>query len=329
MVPHHPQLNPGADFSELTPEVILSEVETAWQVPLSGVILPLPSYINRVYELETRSRERIIVKFYRPGRWSRLAILEEHLFTLDCAAADLPVVPPLRFPDGGTLKSTANGIHFAIFPKRRGRAFEINSDHDFIRLGTLLARLHLVGSSRPARFRPILTPEHSTLPQIQHLLSGNFIGPALFHDAQSIFSELGAAIREHFHPDEIIRIHGDCHCGNVLNHPDSGLMLIDFDDMASGPPIQDWWLLLPGHAPDCQRELDLILQGYTTLRDFNPRQFDQIEVLRAMRYFYFLDWCARQKNDFNFSDRYPEWGSDPFWRRELSSLRTQLTFFSP
>ena len=127
-----------------------------------------------------------------------------------------------------------------------------------------------------------------------------------------------------FRDGERIRLHGDCHKGNVLERPGEGLMLIDFDDMLTGPPVQDLWLMLPGPAEECTRELDLLLRGYESLREFDRRSLDQIELLRAMRMIYFLDWCARQRNDRNFRERHPEWGSDSFWRGEIATLAGQL-----
>ena len=127
-----------------------------------------------------------------------------------------------------------------------------------------------------------------------------------------------------FRPGERIRLHGDCHKGNVLERPGEGLMLIDFDDMLTGPPVQDLWLLLPGPVEECTRELELLLRGYESLREFDRSSLDQIELLRAMRMIYFLDWCARQRHDRNFRERHPEWGSDSFWRGEIASLAGQL-----
>lgn len=311
-------------FETLTPEIALDAVEGAIGRPLSQLLVPLPSYINRVYELQLAGGERLIAKFYRPGRWSRAAILEEHLFILDCAAMEIPVASPLRFPGGGTLQKTENGTLFALFHKRAGRAFELNEDEDYIRLGTLLARLHLAGERRPARFRATMSPGGASWPQIERLLESGCFGPAVRRDAETLLTALGEAIEDGFAPDELIRIHGDCHGNNVLNHPDAGLMLIDFDDMAIGPPIQDWWLLLPDVAAKTKHELALMYEGYTALRDFDTRQFGQIEILRAMRFVYYLDWCARQRGDYNFAERNPDWGSDAFWRRELAWCRGQI-----
>lgn len=227
------------NFDDLTPDRILNCAEEYLQEPFANVVLPLPSYINRVYELETAAGERLIFKFYRPGRWSRGALLEEHLFLLDCRGDDIPVVPPLRFSGGGTLRATEDGIFFAAFEKRWGRALELNSEADWRRLGTLMARLHLTGERRPSRFRLHLDPRDTTAAELDHLLSCGVIGPAVFREFEAAVTQLERTLCTHWAPCESIRLHGDAHCGNILSRPDEGLMLIDFDDMLTGPAVQD------------------------------------------------------------------------------------------
>jgi Ser/Thr protein kinase RdoA (MazF antagonist) len=312
------------NFDDLTPERILAAAETALDQPFHNVVLPLPSYINRVYELESAAGERLIFKFYRPRRWSRSALLEEHLFLLDCAAEEIPVAPPLRFPGGGTLRETDDGIHFAAFVKRGGRPLEINDDEAWRRLGALLGRLHTVGERRAARFRLRLDPETTTGRELDHLLDSGLVGSAVRREFERAANDLYELIADRFEPADEIRLHGDCHAGNILNRLDEGLLLIDFDDMMSGPAAQDIWLLLPGYAGECRRELDLLLRAYRRFRDFPERETGRLELLRGMRMIYFLDWCARQSEDFNFADRYPEWGTDNFWRRETAALRGQF-----
>ncbi len=315
----------SADFEELTPDVILNSAEESLQIPFSSIIIPLPSYINRVYKLTDRQGRPFIFKFYRPGRWSRGALLEEHLFLIDCRRDEIPVVPPVRFPGGGTLQSTAGGIFFAAFPKKRGRSLELNTHDDWRRLGTLMARLHLTGEMRPSRFRLHLHPEETAAHEIRHLLSSGTVSPAAFRDLEHTLYEIEKELTKRWTPAESIRIHGDVHGGNIMTRPGEGLLLIDFDDMMSGPAIQDLWLLLPGYAADCRQELQWLLEGYRVLRHIDRRETGRIELLRAMRMIYFLDWCARQSGDCMFAERNPGWGSDAFWRRETQELRHQLS----
>lgn len=311
-------------FDALTPERIFTAAETAMGARFSGVLMPLPSYINRVYEMERADDgSRFVFKFYRPGRWSRAALLEEHLFTLECRAAEIPVIAPLRLGNGSTLAVSAEGVFFAAFPKRWGRAFEAVDDESWVRLGTLLGRLHAVGCRRAARHRVRLEPRCATLDAAARLLAYCTASGSVRRELESVLKTL---LRELFSckwAPEMIRLHGDCHKGNILERPGEGLMLIDFDDMLTGPPVQDLWLLLPGPPDECGRELELLLRGYESIREFDRASLGMIEPLRAMRMIYFLDWCARQKGDFNFHERYPEWGGDGFWRRECASLREQ------
>ncbi|MCP3965256.1 MAG: serine/threonine protein kinase [Lentisphaerae bacterium] len=312
------------NFDNLTPDVLISEVETALNRPMTGLAAPLPSYINRVYELETADRKRVIAKFYRPGRWNRKAVEEEHRFVLDCAADDIPVIAPMELPQGGTLASTEDGILFTIFPKRFGREIEIIDDESWRRLGMVVARMHLAGARSEAPDRTLLDPRATTANQLEHLLEGRYISPMYEQQFERVVRELLEEIDPMFEDIEYIRIHADLHRANILERPDEGLMVIDFDDMMEGPPVQDLWLLLPEHVHKCRRELDLLLDGYTSLRNFEYNTIRLIEPLRAMRIIYFLDWCSTQIDDFRFQHNFPNWGNDAFWRRETADLQHQL-----
>jgi Ser/Thr protein kinase RdoA (MazF antagonist) len=267
--------------------------------------------------------ERLIAKFYRPGRWSREAIEEEHAFTLDCAADEIPVVPPMTLPSGQTLHE-ADGICFAIFPKRMGRQFELHSRTDWLRVGRLLGRLHVAGRKQEAVHRTNLHPEESTAAHVDYLVDHDSVTPthrAAFEEvADTILDEIGGL----FDDVEFCRIHGDCHGGNILTRPGEGLMMIDFDDMMVGPPVQDLWLLLPGPVSECRFEIDLLLRGYEQFGEFDDHSLRLIEPLRAMRMIYYLAWCAHQVDDYKFRHNNPQWGSDAFWQRENSDLATQL-----
>ncbi len=312
------------NFETLTPEVIFAAAESAFACRFSGVLMPLPSYINRVYEMESADRERYIFKFYRPGRWNRSALLEEHLFTLEAHEAEIPVVPPLRLASGTTLGIAEDGTYFAAFPKRWGRGLDPDADAPvWRRMGALIARLHTVGAMRPARHRLRLDPRGNTLPEIAHLLSSGVASDRVLPALTSVLKRLLRILAERFDTSGAIRLHGDCHKGNILERPDEGLMLIDFDDMLSGPPVQDLWLMLPGPADSCPAELEELLAGYESIREFDRASLRQIELLRTMRLIYFLDWCAKQRGDCNFRERWPDWGSDLFWRSEIAVLEEQ------
>ncbi|HQI00515.1 MAG TPA: serine/threonine protein kinase [Deltaproteobacteria bacterium] len=311
------------DYDHLTPETLLDAVENATGIRMTGLTVPLPSYINRVYEIQTRAGERLIAKFYRPGRWSREAILDEHLFLADCAGMEIPVVCPLTLASGSTL-GEADGMYFALFLKKSGREFELGHDEDWRRVGRLVARIHLAGEQRMPHARITLLPTESTRNDLIFLAEGGFVVPEL----RSAFEDLTERIVENiaglFKGTELIRIHGDCHRGNLLDRPGEGLMVIDFDDMMTGPPVQDLWLLLPDHAGRSRREIDLLLEGYEQFREFDYSSIRLIEPLRFMRIIYFLAWVARQAGDYAFRSNHPDWGTETFWQREIADLGHQF-----
>jgi Ser/Thr protein kinase RdoA (MazF antagonist) len=312
----------NTNFESLTPDRILEAVESGIGCELTGLTSPLPSYINRVYELQATTGERMIVKFYRPGRWDRDALQDEHDFVLDCAAEEIPVVAPLQLTGGGTI-GEFDGILYAVFPKKSGREMELHTDEGWRRLGRLVGRIHLAGTRREGTNRLRMHPESTTLPEIQMLLDGRFMpahAAAKFKEVTSRIVDI--AVRE-FEGIELQRIHGDCHRGNILERPGEGLMVIDFDDMVTGPAVQDIWLLLPGHANSTRRETNLILEGYEQFAAFDDRQLRLVEILRAMRIIYFLAWCSTQIDDYKFQANFPDWGSEMFWQREIADLQHQ------
>ncbi|OVE76018.1 stress response serine/threonine protein kinase YihE [bacterium E08(2017)] len=312
-----------ADFDHLVPDVMLDAVEHALDEKMTSLATPLPSYINRVYEVQKMDGERLIAKFYRPDRWSLEAIEEEHEFVADCEKDEIPVIAPMTLPDGSTI-GDADGIYFTIFPKRWGRQLELNSPKDWLRVGRLLGRIHVTGSKKHAEARTDLHPEVSTREHLYHLLDNNFVTPESTAEFEDTAWDLLDHIEPMFDDAEFIRIHGDCHCGNLLTRPGEGIVVIDFDDMMVGPPVHDLWLLLPDHADKCQRELDLLLRGYEMFREFDRASLRLIEPLRAMRIIYYLSWCSRQVDDYKFQRDNPDWGSNQFWQKEIADLRRQL-----
>lgn len=317
----------AADFECLTPDAMLNAVEQALGIRLNGLATPLPSYINRVYDLQARTGERYVAKFYRPGRWTRDALQDELDFVSDCAEDEIPVVPPIPGADGATLHDF-EGIYFAVYPKRLGRQLEINTDEDWQRVGRLIGRVHVAGSRREAESRTDLHPGATILDHVDHLLDGGFIEGDLADAFDGVAHSILDRIHDEFDDAEFIRIHGDCHCGNVLDRLDQGLAIIDFDDMMMGPPVQDLWLILPGRLADCRHEWTQLLCGYEQFREFDDHSARLIEPLRAMRIIYFLAWCSHQVNDYRFLSMYPDWGSDAFWQREIHDLQTQLVYIN-
>ena len=310
-------------FDNLVPETLVLAAEAALGRRLEPVAVPFASYINRVYELRGVDGEHVVAKFYRPGRWSRAALLEEHAFMCACVEDDIPIAAPLELTTGGTLGEVDN-IMFALFPKRAGRRFEPLEDEDWIRLGMLTARVHNAGDRVSAAHRPKLTPQDSTAHALNRLLAADFIAAAEKSALAEVVSELMAAITPEFEGEELITVHGDLHGGNILIRPPDGLTMIDFDDMACAPAAQDIWVLLPDYAQNATRELELLLEGYRDFRYLPTPSWRLLEGLRAMHMVYYLDWCARQSGDFMFRRNFPEWGTPGFWRAELAALNTQL-----
>ncbi len=309
-------------FENLRPDNILSSVEKALGLSLTSLMSSFPSYINRVYELCTVDGSRLVAKFYRPGRWSREAIIDEHNFIADCSDAEIPVVAPLCLENGGTL-GEHEGIYLAVFPKRSGRQIEICNDTDWGRLGSLIARMHLAGDKRKAAARITIDPALSTKNDIEYLCT-NVIPSRFIQQYRDIGNYLIDISAPLFENVDTIRIHGDCHRGNIMDRLEEGYLLIDFDDMAMGQPVQDMWLLLPDRVDACKRETELFVQGYERFRSFDRSSIRCVEPLRAMRMIYFLSWCSRQANDYQFRTNFPEWGSESFWQKEISDLREQI-----
>jgi Ser/Thr protein kinase RdoA (MazF antagonist) len=311
-------------FEALTPELVIDSIETAVDDQLMGMATPLTSYINRVYELMAADGSYYIAKFYRPGRWTVDALHDEHDFVEDCVEAEIPVIAPLELANGDTL-AKAEHFNFAVFPKRWGRDLEILDDEDWRRLGRVMGRLHLCGARFDAPHRRQLSPSISTTGDLDYLLKSGCVTP----NYRDRFADLGERFLDLIIPKfddcEMLRIHGDLHRANILHRPDEGLMLIDFDDMMVGPPVQDLWMLLPGMANESRREIGLILQGYEDFRPFDDRSLRLIEPLRAMRIFYFLAWCGKQRQDPGFSKQFPDWGSDRFWEEQIQDLERQYT----
>ncbi len=308
-------------LDELKPEQVLDLAEEILQEALSPVFRPLHSYINRVFELRTEAGQGIVIKFYRPGRWSLAALQEEQAFVYDLAAAELPVVAPLRDHEGSSLFEE-RGIWASIMPRCHGRPFEDPAPEEWQELGRTLARLHRAGEERPAAHRVTWHPEEASQ---QHL---DLIYDICGEEDEAAMRYLDLAeerleqITPLFEQIDFLRIHGDLHGGNLIRRPgEAGLMLIDFDDMAMGPAVQDLWMLLPGAAAESAFPLQEILKGYRQFRDFDPQEIDLIEPLRAMRYIHFAAWNLSQLRDNPLRRLQADCGSPSWWQREIGALR--------
>ena len=310
------------DFGSLDPDAVINAVETAIETRCSNLCRPLNSYINRVYEVGLADGGFVIAKFYRPGRWSRDALQDELDFLNELHEAEVPVVPPLP-GQGGALLHDLSGIWFAVFPKKGGRPLDEPTAQEWPQIGRLIARMHAVGAQHAARDRIRLDPRYSTEDHLDYILDSGTVDPQFHDDYDEITGELIDEIAPLFDNVEELRIHGDCHRGNILSRPGEGYHLLDFDDMACGPAVQDVWLLLPDRLSRCRTEIDLLLEGYETFRGFPRETLRLIEPLRAMRFIHYTAWCARQKADGGFARLSPDWGKPAFWRQEIAELAKQ------
>lgn len=316
-----------SDFSDLDPDLIMKTVEEHCSVFLDGSLTPYNSYINRVFGVKDDDETDYIVKFYRKERWSKEAIADEHRFLLDCKNDEIPVISPIADRKGNTIGSAA-GYLCAVFPRLRARTFDIYGETDWIRIGSLIGRLHTSAQKNTAPARLTCTPEATTATYIDLFLTNNLVHPEIQNEFEDICAQSLELISPLFANLPFHRVHGDCHRGNILENRDKELTLIDFDDMMIGPAIQDLWLLLPGHLEDSRKEMNLILEGYEQFCTFNRETLILVEPLRFMRQIYFLSWQAMQRNDSGFLEKNPDWGTKAFWMTETEDLKTQLIHIS-
>ena len=310
-------------FAALGPEDILDAVEYAGY-HCDGHLFALNSYENRVYQVGIENSPPLIAKFYRPQRWSDQAILEEHAFALQLAELEIPVVPPLSAETGATLLHHGS-FRFALFLRHAGGAPALDRSDHLEQLGRFLGRLHNVGATRPFRFRPQLDIETFAVDSCQYLLEAGFVPVELEQAYRSLAEDLLVRIRacyERAGPLELIRLHGDCHPGNILWN-ESGPVIVDLDDARTGPVIQDLWMFLSGDRHDMTGALADLLAGYTQFREFNARELNLIEALRTLRMMHYAAWLARRWQDPAFPRAFPWFNTARYWDEHILSLREQ------
>jgi Ser/Thr protein kinase RdoA (MazF antagonist) len=310
-------------WQSLSYDAILNTVEKTTGLRLSNLLIERNSYINRVYELSLRdSDENVIVKFYRPNRWTEAMINEEHDFLNRLHQGELPVIIPLSFNEQTLFKF--GDIYYAIFPKKGGRALDELDRETWQRIGRLLARLHLIGNDSQINHRVQWTPDIASQKSIDYLLSTNLIPPDMLSAFSSVVSEFMTLAMPKFIKLERFAIHGDCHLGNLIHRLDEGLFIVDFDDMCVGPAVQDLWMLLPGSPQECEREIDWFLEGYEVFRDFNYGSIELLPILRIMRLLHYCSWCAMQSNDSKFATIFPLWGGKQYWNELIRDIQANL-----
>ncbi|MGD9597398.1 MAG: serine/threonine protein kinase [Steroidobacteraceae bacterium] len=308
-------------FANLTPDLVLDAV-AARGIDVDGRLFALNSYENRVYRVGTTQGAPLVAKFYRARRWSDEQIVEEHDFARELADRDLAVAVPLAF-DGATLLRHGE-FRFALFPWLGGRGAELDSDADFALLGRTLGRLHAVGAVRRFRVRPALTPERLGVAARAQALASGHVPPELEDRYAEVSAEILAAVERDWDAAAgvaAIRLHGDCHLGNLL-WGEQGPVFVDLDDCMSGPAVQDLWMLLPGGA-DARRAWEALAAGYGEFADFDYRELRLVEPLRALRMIHHTAWLAHRWDDPAFPRAFPWFGERRYWERHILDLLEQ------
>lgn len=323
-------------FFRLGPEWVLRAVEAAGLRP-TGYVTALTCLENRVHDVHLEDGSHVVVKFYRPGRWSRAAILEEHAFLLALRDAEVPVCAPLVFAEAGkqggrrgagrTLHE-ADGIFYAVWPRVGGRSpSELNDEHVAV-LGRLLARIHAVGARLHPRHRPTLSGDSFVLEPLALLEQGGFVPSSCARRHRAAALEIAARYDAASRGTALHAIHGDCHFGNLLHGPTAdggdGFFFLDFDDFVIGPAVQDVWMLLPGRDAEADRQRTLLVDAYEQMRPFDRASLALVEWLRAVRFVRYEGWIARRWEDPAFPAAFPHFGTEDYWEEETRDLEQQI-----
>jgi Ser/Thr protein kinase RdoA (MazF antagonist) len=309
-------------YAGLTPDCVLDALDSVG-VRGDGRLLALNSYANRVYQAWRDDAPPVVAKFYRPSRWSDPQIDEEHRLIAELEAAEIPAVAPLPL-DGRTLH-TFGGFRFAVFPRHGGRAPELEQRATLEQLGRYIARIHTVGAARRFEHRPPLTVQTFGEDSRAYLLEHGFLPEDLRTAWHSIADLALHAIGRAYRSVDVstLRLHGDCHAGNVL-WTDDGPHFVDFDDARTGPAVQDLWMLLSGDRATMEAQLRAILEGYASFRDFDPRELALIEPLRTLRLLHYSAWIARRWTDPAFPAAFPWFNTQRYWQDRILELREQV-----
>jgi Ser/Thr protein kinase RdoA (MazF antagonist) len=310
-------------YAALTPDVVLDALDSVG-IRGDGRLLALNSYENRVYQAWRDDAAPVVVKFYRPDRWSDEAIGEEHAFVAELAASEIPVVAPLAL-HGTTLPSHA-GFRFAVYPRRGGRAPELEDRATLEWIGRFLGRIHAAGDARPFAHRPRLDIDTFGRAPREFLIAGGFLPADLADVYAGVSAQALDAVRRAWDRAgevHLLRMHGDCHGGNVL-WTDDGPHFVDFDDARTGPAVQDLWMLLSGERAEMQHQLRHVLDGYERFRRFERRELFLVEALRTLRLLHYAAWIAERWEDPAFPAAFPWFGTQRYWQDRILELREQI-----
>jgi Ser/Thr protein kinase RdoA (MazF antagonist) len=318
-------------FADLTPIRVLDALERAgWRG--DGRVLQLNSFENRVFLVQIEGGGAVVAKFYRPGRWTDAQIEEELAFAAELAASEVPVASALPGPDGRLLQidpprhAEDRELRFAVCDRKPGRGPELETEGVVERIGSFLGRLHAIGAAR--RFEQRITLDIGGLGSaaVQAVVSGRHLPPELEAPWQQVAATVLAhcrSLEEAVGPVTVLRLHGDCHLGNIL-WTDAGPHFVDLDDAMNGPAVQDLWMLLAGDAATARRQTVALIDGYEQFRDLDRRELRLVEAMRSYRMLHYSAWIARRWHDPAFPAAFPWFGTAAYWQEQLAQLREQV-----
>ena len=310
-------------YDGLTPDAVLDALESVG-LRGDGRLLALNSYENRVYQASLEDETSVVAKFYRPQRWSDAQLAEEHSFALELAEREIPVIAPLHL-NGATLHRFRD-IRFAVYPRRGGRTPELEDPRVLEWIGRFLGRIHAVGASAQFAERPALDVESFGEEPREWLVDSGMIPPDLLEAWRTVADMALQGVRDCFARIgrvATIRLHGDCHAGNVL-WTDAGPHFVDLDDARSGPAVQDLWMLLPGDHEEAAKNLKALVSGYEQFREFEREELSLIEALRTLRLLHYSAWIGRRWDDPAFPAAFPWFGTQRYWQDRILELREQV-----
>ncbi len=311
-----------APYEHLTPELILAALESV-QLQPTGSLLALNSYENRVYQAELIDDSFIIAKFYRPGRWDKASILEEHTFAQTLAEHDIPIIAAQVIQQQSLFEF--EGFWFAIYPRRGGRWPELDNPENLKQLGRLIGRIHNIGQTQRFEHRRRLSVQTYAQEALDYVLEHDFVPPELEHNVQQAAQALIDHIQMVFDgiAPRYLRIHGDFHPGNILA-TEQQFHFVDLDDCCMGPAVQDLWMLLSGEQDEMAQQLKTVLEGYETFIPFDYSEISLIEALRGLRLLHYSGWLARRWHDPAFKQHFPWFNTPRYWEDQIMTYREQL-----
>ena len=317
-------------YSSLTPDCVLNAVDSAGY-RCDGRLLGLNSYENRVYQVGVEGEDEgshasfLVAKFYRPQRWSDAQILEEHAFAFELDEAEIPVVAPLRV--GRRSLHEFEGFRFALFPRRGGRAPELENPDSLEWIGRFIARMHACGAVRAFQYRPAIDIDAFGEQPVRYLLDNAFIPPELVESYRAAAQAALVAVRDAYARAGTvgsIRLHGDCHSGNIL-WTDDGPHFVDLDDARMGPAVQDLWMLLSGDRASMTRQFSDVLAGYEDFKEFDRRELHLIEALRTLRILHYAGWIAQRWSDPAFPAAFTWFNTQRYWEEHILQIKEQIS----